>query len=80
MKAPGCLGKAVVVDHKIPWDGNSKLFWDTNNWQPLCVNCHNVKTGAERAEANKLKPVPMRYNAKGRPTDPHHFWNQRRFT
>lgn len=36
-----CPNPATVVDHKIPHDGNMKLFWDHNNWQPLCAPCHN---------------------------------------
>jgi len=65
------------VDHIEPWNGNLRMFWDQKNWQGLCANCHNVKTGAERA-ANNAKV--LRYDERGRPTDPDHFWNQRRFT
>lgn len=35
---------ATVVDHIVPHKGNSKLFWDKNNWQPLCKQCHDRKT------------------------------------
>ena len=85
LKAEGCTGKAVVVDHRIPWDGNPKLFWDRSNWQPLCVNCHNVKTGAETAAKNAANPRPkpswpLRYTAAGRPTGRDHPWNQKRPT
>ncbi len=38
---------AAVVDHIIPHKGNKKLFWDTNNWQPLCKRCHDRKTATE---------------------------------
>ena len=38
---------AAVVDHIIPHKGNMKLFWDTSNWQPLCVFHHNQKTAKE---------------------------------
>ena len=27
-------------------DRNKQLFWDENNWQPLCKDCHDRKTGA----------------------------------
>lgn len=32
---------AEVVDHIMPHGGNEKLFWDKNNWQPLCKRCHS---------------------------------------
>ena len=39
--------KATVVDHIIPHKGNKNLFWDNDNWQPLCAECHNRKTARE---------------------------------
>ena len=47
-----CLkhGKCTVatdVDHVIPHRGDKKLFWDVNNWQPLCHSCHSTKTAKE---------------------------------
>ena len=24
------------------------LFWDTDNWQPLCKQCHSAKTAREK--------------------------------
>ena len=38
------LTKATVVDHIIPHRGDSKLFWDENNWQALYKRCHGRKT------------------------------------
>lgn len=43
----GRIVVASVVDHIKPHKGNMKLFWDRDNWQPLCVNCHNRKTAKE---------------------------------
>ena len=40
----GRYTKATVVDHIVPHRGNSKLFWDRNNWQGLCKRCHDRKT------------------------------------
>ncbi len=40
------LTPATVVDHIVPHRGNQKLFWDENNWQPLCKGCHDRKTGS----------------------------------
>jgi 5-methylcytosine-specific restriction protein A len=39
---------AIGVDHVIPHRGNMRLFWDTNNWESLCHDCHSAKTGRER--------------------------------
>jgi 5-methylcytosine-specific restriction protein A len=36
-----------VVDHIIPHKGDKDLFWDSNNWQPLCKTCHDEKTARE---------------------------------
>jgi 5-methylcytosine-specific restriction protein A len=40
----GRITPAVVVDHIVPHKGDMELFWDENNWQPLCVQCHGRKT------------------------------------
>lgn len=39
-----CGKVATVVDHIIPHKGNVNLFWDQENWQPMCTVCHNRKT------------------------------------
>lgn len=51
-KHPFCVeclkaGKYVAatdVDHIVPHRGNKKLFWDSDNWQPLCHSHHSQKT------------------------------------
>ncbi len=43
----GIYEPATVVDHIIPHKGDNKLFWDRNNWQPLCKSCHDRKTATE---------------------------------
>ncbi len=43
----GKITPAQVVDHIIPHRGDEKLFWDINNWQPLCKKCHDRKTRTE---------------------------------
>ena len=43
----GRYTQATVVDHIVPHRGDSKLFWDSSNWQPLCKPCHDRKTGSE---------------------------------
>lgn len=47
---------AVVVDHKIPHNMDMELFWNVDNWQSLCISCHNRKTRREgRAGQNGIK-------------------------
>ncbi|MNY21286.1 HNH endonuclease [compost metagenome] len=41
------LTEATVVDHIIPHKGDKELFWDRQNWQPLCKKCHDIKTATE---------------------------------
>ena len=43
----GIHTKATVVDHIKPHKGDNSLFWDKNNWQPLCKPCHDRKTATE---------------------------------
>lgn len=43
----GKYTKATVVDHVRPHRGDAVLFWDKQNWQPLCKSCHDKKTRAE---------------------------------
>lgn len=40
----GKTTEAEVVDHIIPHRGDKALFRDPDNWQSLCVPCHNRKT------------------------------------
>lgn len=35
---------ANVVDHIVPHRGDQVLFWDRENWAPLCGECHRAKT------------------------------------
>lgn len=43
----GLLKEATVVDHITPHKGNHRLFWDEDNWQPLCKKHHDQKTVRE---------------------------------
>lgn len=40
-QADGRVTPATVVDHVIPHGGSQTLFWDSNNWQPLCKRHHD---------------------------------------
>lgn len=35
---------AQCVDHIVPHRGDLNLFWDLDNWQSLCNQCHSRKT------------------------------------
>lgn len=39
--------RATVVDHIKPHRGDQRLFWDEENWQALCKECHDRKTLTE---------------------------------
>lgn len=39
--------EASIVDHIIPHKGDKQLFWDRDNWQPLCKKHHDRKTATE---------------------------------
>jgi len=43
----GRVSMATVVDHITPHKGDKRLFWDVNNWQPLCAPCHDVEKKME---------------------------------
>ncbi|SKB05146.1 HNH endonuclease [Sporosarcina newyorkensis] len=45
----GIRTAANVVDHIIPHRGDTELFWNRRNWQPLCSSCHSRKTAMEDA-------------------------------
>lgn len=44
---PGRVVAAVLTDHIEPHKGNEELFWDTENHQSGCKDCHDVKTATE---------------------------------
>lgn len=53
----GILKAATDVDHIIPHKGNQELFWDEDNWQPLCHECHSRKTASEDGGFGHSKTV-----------------------
>ena len=47
--AKGIVRLADLTDHIRPHKGDQRLFWDAENWQPLCRSCHdNEKQSIER--------------------------------
>jgi 5-methylcytosine-specific restriction enzyme A len=51
----GVFKTATVVDHIIPHNGNEQLFWDANNWQPLCKFHHDSDKQKAERRAGKSK-------------------------
>ena len=62
--------RALHTDHITPHEGDRRLFWNRNNWQGLCIPCHNAKT--RRDETGKAMSGN---SADGMPIDPTHHWN-----
>ena len=54
----GRVSAAHVVDHIVPHKGDDDLFWNSDNWQSLCTDCHNVKTAREDGGFGN-KPAPQ---------------------
>lgn len=63
---------ATVVDHKIPHRQDWSLFWDRNNWQPLCKLHHD---SLKQKEDNRGYVIGC--DVAGRPIDPNHPWNKK---
>lgn len=51
----GRIAAATVVDHIVPHHGDQALFWDADNWQPLCKSCHD-----RRKQSEERQPGPVR--------------------
>lgn len=43
---------AQEVDHIIPHKGSMALFWDRENWQSICRDCHERKSALEAQGAS----------------------------
>src|SRR5262245_16097246 len=65
---------ATVVDHIVPHGGDEALFWNTTNWQSLCVTCHSKhkRLYEERGYYDHL------LDKDGWPTDPMHPSNKKK--
>lgn len=70
-EARGQVVAATVVDHIVPHRGDMELFWDSDNWQPLCKLCHDSwKQRLEKSGGDSSCDV------SGMPTNPNHHWNR----
>ena len=45
-KKQGRIEAATSLDHITPVKDAPEQFWDEDNWQGLCDNCHVEKNGA----------------------------------
>jgi 5-methylcytosine-specific restriction protein A len=50
----GKLAPATVVDHVIPHKGNEELFWNVDNWAPLCATHHNASKQREERRGHAI--------------------------
>lgn len=70
-KEQGRSEPAVIVDHIVPHKGDSSLFWDSSNWQPLCKYHH---------DSDKQRLEKSGYiggcSPDGIPKDAFHHWNK----
>ena len=56
-----CGNRATHVDHIVAHGGDQRLFWNKDNWQPLCQACHSRKTAArDGGFGNLAETVPRR--------------------
>ena len=53
-KKDGVLKAATEVDHIEPHKGDAQKFWNQDNWQGLCKQCHSAKSQRERNEESKM--------------------------
>ena len=64
---------AVLVDHHRPHKGNEELFFNVDNWRPMCRACHDgPKRKAERSKSGIIPGC----DARGMPLDKenHPWW------
>lgn len=47
------LVAAQVPDHKVAHKGDEALFWDEENWQPLCIPCNSRKAVREEGAGRR---------------------------
>ena len=61
-----CRNVATVVDHIIPVN-QGESFWEPENHEPMCEECHNRKTAAENGGFGNRLQTSARDEKKGRP-------------
>jgi 5-methylcytosine-specific restriction endonuclease McrA len=61
----GATKAAEVVDHIVPHKGSHDLFWDVENWQPLCKRCHDSVKQKEEATGRRVGINALGYPVGG---------------
>lgn len=69
-KEQGKVTAATVVDHITPHKGDSSLFWDSSNWQPLCKTHHDSTKQRQEKTGNVVGCT-----VDGLPLDRGHHWH-----
>lgn len=71
----GQVKQAEVVDHIEPHGAgqDQEKFWDENNWQSLCKQCHD-----SRKQSQERLGYSKSIGTDGMPSDPSHPFNKRR--
>lgn len=69
----GRVKPSEVVDHIIDHKGDLSLFWDKDNWQSLCKECHSVKTYKENPKYIELKKAPTTIVCGSIGSGPHEY-------
>lgn len=68
-KTPPKLAEAKAAGDPVQLRAAQALFWDRDNWQPLCKHCHDsVKQRLEKS--GRVQGC----DASGRPLDRNHHW------
>lgn len=68
-----CAKPANVVDHIVRHNNDPVLFWDVENWQPMCKLCHDSAKKRFEMTGNIAG-----CDSNGVPIDPNHHWNRRK--
>lgn len=72
----GQVVPATVVDHIVPHKGDQALFWDSENWQPLCASCHGVKTARQDGGGGHAASLMPGCDINGVPLASGHHWHK----
>ena len=70
-KQSGHTNAATVVDHIKPHKGDTTLFWEVSNWQPLCAIHHN-----STKQRGENQGYDLGCDVSGLPIDANHHWNK----
>lgn len=65
----GCHNPSTVADHIVDHEGSERVFFDFNNLQGLCKQCHDRKTGETHGRGGRniedLSPLDANGRIRG---------------